>query len=58
VLGRVRHMIYMWRRIMSLSTKPTRDEYLLLLRLSLLGFALIGSIGFTIHMIYILLTTR
>ncbi len=58
LLGRVKHLLFMWRRIIALSTKPTRDEYLLLLRLTLLGFALIGSIGFLIHMMYVLLTTR
>ncbi len=58
VLGRVRHMVIMWRRIIALSSKPSRDEYLLLLRLSLLGFALLGSIGYVVHMFYILLTMR
>jgi protein transport protein SEC61 subunit gamma-like protein len=58
VLGRVKQMIFMWRRILALSSKPSTDEYLLLLRLTLLGFALLGSIGFAIHMTYVLLTTR
>ncbi|MCC6044063.1 MAG: SecE/sec61-gamma family protein translocase subunit [Acidilobaceae archaeon] len=58
MLGRVKHTLLMWRRIVALSSKPSTDEYLLLLRLSLLGFALIGSIGFTIHMLYVLLTSR
>jgi protein transport protein SEC61 subunit gamma-like protein len=58
VLGRVKQMIFMWRRILALSSKPSTDEYLLLLRLTLLGFALLGSIGFVIHMTYVLLTTR
>jgi protein transport protein SEC61 subunit gamma-like protein len=48
----------MWRRILALSSKPSTDEYLLLLRLTLLGFALLGGIGFVIHMTYVLLTTR
>ncbi|MFZ8790534.1 MAG: SecE/sec61-gamma family protein translocase subunit [Acidilobaceae archaeon] len=58
MLGRVKQTLLMWRRIVALSSKPSADEYLLLLRLSLLGFALIGSIGFTIHMLYVLLTSR
>jgi len=56
VVGRVKHLLFMWRRIIALSSKPTRDEYLLLLRLALIGFALIGSIGFTVHMVYVMLT--
>jgi len=56
VIGRVKQLLFMWRRIIALSSKPTRDEYLLLLRLTLIGFALIGSIGFTVHMLYVLLT--
>jgi len=58
VLGRVKQIILMWRRILALSSKPGTDEYLLLLRLTLLGFALLGGIGFVIHMTYVLLTTR
>lgn len=56
VVSKVKHMLLMWRRIVALSSKPSTEDYLLLLRLTLIGFVLIGGIGYIIHILYILLT--
>ncbi len=41
-----------FKRIISISRKPTKDEFLNIMRICGLGFALIGAIGFTIQIIY------
>ncbi|MEM0365691.1 MAG: protein translocase SEC61 complex subunit gamma [Acidilobaceae archaeon] len=58
VFGRVRGVVAAWRRILLLSRRPDREEYMQLLRLTFIGFVLIGVIGYMIHMIYILLTIQ
>ncbi len=40
-----------WRKIIRLSRKPDREEFNLLLKLNLLGFTLVGSIAYIIHII-------
>ena len=45
-----------WRRIILLSRRPDEEEFNLLLRLNLLGFMLIGSIGYLIHLVVVLLS--
>lgn len=51
VSGRLRELISSWRRILQLSRKPEKEEFTLLLKLNLLGFTLIGSIAYLIHII-------
>ncbi len=51
--GRIRHYIDMWRRILQLSRRPDEEEFNLLLKLNLLGFALVGGIAYIIHMIHV-----
>ncbi len=48
-----------WRRILILVKKPDEDEFKLSLKLTFLGFALIGAIAYIIHLIaaWITLTT-
>jgi protein transport protein SEC61 subunit gamma-like protein len=45
-----------WRRILMLSRKPDEEEFNLLLRLNALGFLLVGSIGYLIHLAYVLIS--
>ncbi|BAF34821.1 preprotein translocase SecE subunit [Aeropyrum pernix K1] len=52
-----REYIVAWRRILTLARKPDEEEYSLLLKLNLLGFALVGGIGYLIHLGYIILTS-
>ena len=40
-------------RVLKLSRKPTRDEFMMISKISILGIALIGMIGF---ILYVLLT--
>ena len=56
IASKARHYITIWRRILMLSRKPDEEEFNLLLRLNVMGFLLVGSIGYLIHLIYILLT--
>ena len=55
-VGRVREYIGSWRKILVLARRPDNEEYMLLLRLNILGFLLVGSIGYLIQLIYILIT--
>lgn len=57
MINKVRSLITSWQRIIELSRRPDYEEYTLLLKLVVLGFALVGFLGYTIHMIYVLLTT-
>ncbi len=41
---------------MKMAKKPDRDEYLQHLRLVLIGIAAVGTIGFTIHFIFSVIT--
>ncbi|MCS7107272.1 MAG: protein translocase SEC61 complex subunit gamma [Acidilobaceae archaeon] len=56
-MERVRGLVTSWRRIVALSRKPDSEEYTLLLKLVLIAFGLVGLMGYTIHMIYVLLTS-
>jgi len=44
-------LVSSWKRILALSRKPDREEFALLLKLNLLGFTLVGSIAYLIHII-------
>ncbi|MGC8563944.1 MAG: protein translocase SEC61 complex subunit gamma [Fervidicoccaceae archaeon] len=49
--GKLKEMLSMWRRILKLSRKPDTEEFKLLLKLNLLGFTLVGSIAYVIHIL-------
>jgi len=48
---KLKDMFAMWRRIWKLSRRPDSEEFKLLLRLNLLGFTLVGSIAYIIHIL-------
>lgn len=52
-----RELIDSWKRIIRLATKPTYDEYITTLKMSLLGLTLVGSIAFIIRLIFVSLYT-
>lgn len=45
------------RRLVHASSKPSREEVWLLLRISLLGIGLIGGIGFMVRILFLFLGT-
>lgn len=47
----LRGIVASWKRILALSRKPDRDEFKLLLRLTFLALALIGSIAYLVHLV-------
>lgn len=55
---RIEELIESWRRILELARRPDSDEYKLFLRIILLGFFLVGAIGFVVAMIsYLIFST-
>ncbi|MGC8573766.1 MAG: protein translocase SEC61 complex subunit gamma [Caldisphaera sp.] len=54
-LDKIKEYLSSWKRILLLSRKPDEEEFNLLTRLSLLGFVIVGAIGYIIHLIYVLL---
>ncbi|MEM2942792.1 MAG: preprotein translocase subunit SecE [Candidatus Bathyarchaeia archaeon] len=45
------------KRLVHASSKPTREEVWLLLRISMLGIGLIGGIGFMVRILFLFLGT-
>jgi protein transport protein SEC61 subunit gamma and related proteins len=52
---RSRRFITQCIRVLKITKKPNRDEYRTLVKVSGLGIAVIGLIGFLLHVIFILL---
>ncbi|MDP8002826.1 MAG: protein translocase SEC61 complex subunit gamma [Caldisphaera sp.] len=52
---KIREYLSAWKRIILLSRRPDEEEFNLLTRLSLLGFVIVGAIGYIIHLVYVLL---
>jgi len=48
----LRELVDAWRKIIQISSKPGGDEYMVLLKITLLGFALVGLIAFVIRLIF------
>lgn len=48
----LREIVEAWRKILLIARKPSGDEYLTLLKISLLGLTLVGLISFVIRMIF------
>jgi len=51
-----REFIEQSRRVLKLARKPTKDEIIRTAKITGLGIALLGIIGYIIHWIYYLLT--
>ncbi|OYT60413.1 MAG: protein translocase SEC61 complex subunit gamma [Desulfurococcales archaeon ex4484_217_1] len=49
-------IITMWKKILILSRKPDREEYVLSIKISLLAFFLIGGIAYFVKLIAYLLS--
>jgi len=45
-----------WKRILVLARRPDDEEFNLLVKLNFLGFTIVGSIAYIIHLVYVLLT--
>ena len=43
-------------RVLKVTKKPDKDEYRVLVKVSGLGIAVIGMVGFLLHVLWILLT--
>jgi len=48
----LRELIDAWRRIIIIVTKPTKDEYLAILKITLLGLVVIGTISFIVRVLF------
>ncbi len=48
----LRELVDSWRRILSIVTKPGRDEYMTVLKVTLLGFIMIGLIAFIVRVLF------
>ncbi len=55
--GKIREYLAAWKRILVLARRPDEEEFMLLTKLNFLGFTLVGSIAYIIHLVYVLLTT-
>ncbi len=44
-----------YRRVIAVSRKPDKEEFLSTARITALGIAIVGTIGFVVYMIYYLL---
>ena len=55
-LSKMREYWAAWKRILVLARRPDEEEYSLLMKLNFLGFTLVGSIAYIIHLVYVLLT--
>jgi len=43
------------RRLLHVTTKPSRDEVTLMVKISFLGIAIVGSLGFIIRVLFLFL---
>ena len=50
-----REFIDSTKRLVHVTTKPSRDEISLMLKISLLGIAIVGSLGFIIRVLFLFL---
>ncbi|MCC6034980.1 MAG: protein translocase SEC61 complex subunit gamma [Desulfurococcaceae archaeon] len=48
----LRELVDAWRRILIIVTKPTKDEYLAILKITLLGLIIIGIVSFIIRVVF------
>ena len=45
------------KRVLKVTKKPNKAEYISIVRISSIGIAIIGLLGFTIHMIKVFITS-
>jgi len=48
----VRGFLTSTRTLFHVSSKPSREEYFILMKISLIGLALIGGVGFTVKILF------
>ena len=48
---RVKKELFEYKRIISISKKPTREEYLQIVKVSAIGIGIIGLLGFIMQII-------
>ncbi|MEM1619962.1 MAG: protein translocase SEC61 complex subunit gamma [Fervidicoccaceae archaeon] len=51
MVSRLKENVEAWRRVLRLARKPDGEEFKLLLRLSLIGFAIVGGIAYVVHLL-------
>lgn len=51
----VREFLDSTRRLLHVTTKPSRDEVSLMVKISFLGVAIVGSLGFVIRVLFLFL---
>jgi protein translocase SEC61 complex gamma subunit len=51
----VREFLESTRRLLHVTTKPSRDEVSLMVKISFLGVAIVGSLGFIIRVLFLFL---
>ncbi len=49
----LRDFLVSTRRLFHVTDRPTRDEYFLLLKISLLGLLFVGFIGFIVRILFL-----
>jgi len=47
----LREILTMWKKIVKLSRKPDREEYMLSIKISFLGFFLVGGIAYLVKLV-------
>ncbi len=56
IAGKLKETLDSWRRLIMLARKPDKEEFMLSLKISLLGFTIVGALAFVIHLVaYMLL---
>lgn len=51
-MSKLKRKLKQYRRVISISRKPNRDEFISTLKISGLGVVLIGAVGFLIQLVY------
>ena len=52
LLARLSRSLREYRRIISISRKPNKEEFMSILKITSLGMTIIGSAGFVIQLLY------
>ena len=48
----LRELVDSWRRILTIVSKPVRSEYVVILKITLLGLLVIGVISFIVRVLF------
>ena len=57
VLSNLGYKLAEYRRVVSISRKPSREEFMSIVKICGLGMVVIGAIGFVIQLVYQLIVT-